>query len=52
MRPASLQAATKSALAKHSPNQREPRQIGPSREGPFFWFMLALWFGAVTFRLY
>ena len=22
--------------AKHSPNQREPRQIGPSREGPFF----------------
>ena len=28
--------AAQIALAKTSPNQREPRQIGPSKEGPLF----------------
>ena len=28
--------AAQIALAKTSPNQREPRQIGPSNEGPLF----------------
>ena len=28
--------AAQIALAKTSPNQREPRQIGPSSEGPLF----------------
>jgi len=28
--------AAEIALAKTSPNQREPRQIGPSNEGPLF----------------